>query len=217
MAMNMKSKPPIEWYECDDSRLILGFCGHFQGHRGVYRYWLNRSDDWQFCPPGTEAWAYYHQMAYGQNRAGPCDFAVLKERVPPLPAQFPPPEKYHVTDPPEPDTPNVLPESGVFEKVKSAPNRRLPVYVVLREDTYESLFGDGVFRDFKSAFFERTEAESYVKKKLESQGGYKFYIREVYLTISRNVVALVTAGSDLSPFDHFTRQQICDELAKKIT
>jgi len=212
--MNVKSKPPIEWYECDND-MILGFCG-YRGDRGVYRYWLNRSDNWQFCPAETKAWDFYHQKVYLQGRADRIEFGALVGRVPPLPAQFPPPEKYHVTEPPEPHTPNVLPGSKVFEKVNYAPTGRLPVYVVLREDMYESMVGDGIFRYFESAFFERTAAESYVKT-MESKEGYSFYIREVSLTISGNVVALVTKGCDLSPFDHFTRQQICDELAKRIT
>jgi hypothetical protein len=212
--MNMESKPPIEWYECDND-LILGFCG-YRGDQGVYCYWLNRSDKWQFCPAETKAWDFYHQKVYLQGRADRIEFGTLVGRVPSLPAQFPPPEKYHVTDPPEPYTPNVLPESKIFEKVKYAPTRRVPVYVVLREDMYESMVGNGIFRYFESAFFEQTAAESYIKT-LESKGGYSYHIREVYLTISGNVVALVTKGCDLSPFDHFTRQQICDELAKRIT
>lgn len=204
----------IEWYQSDD--LILGFCG-FKGSLGVYRFFLDRSGEWQFCPPETRIWDCYHQKVYLQGRADPCSFSDLADRVPPLPAQFPPPQNFHTGDPPEPPTPNVLPGSWVFEKVKDAPNRRLSIYVVLKEDTYESAVGDGIFRYFKSAHFDRKDAKSNIKKELKSSEFYSYHIRKIYLIISDNEVILDIKGCDLSPFDHFTRQQICDDLAKRIT
>ena len=108
------------------------------------------------------------------------------------------------------------PGSRVFEKVNAATGRRLPVYVVLREDKYESAVGDGIFRYFDSAFFDRSAAELSVAELLRSSDTYTYYIRKVSLAISNKDVILDTEGCALSPFDYFTRQEICEDLARGI-
>ena len=210
----MKFKPPIEWYRTDND-LILGFCGK-KGHIGVYRYWLNRSDDWEFCPAGTKLWDRYHQMVYWQGRADPCTVKELKGEVPPLPRKFPPPTRYHITDPPEQETPNALAGSKLYERVNSVPDKRLAVYVVLMEDRYETVLGDGCFRNFESAFFDESSAQSHIENDFEPHEFIEFHIRKVHLVAGENGVVLDTKGAKISPFDHFTLQQVCDDLAAKI-
>ena len=203
----------IEWYQSDD--LILGFCG-FKGSLGVYRFFLDRSEEWQFCPAETKLWDRYHQKVYFQGKADLIDFSDVADRVPLLPPQFPPPLNFHIVDPPEPATSNVLPGSRVFEKVNASPDKRLALYIVLEEDTYESAVGNGIFRYFKSAYFDRGDAELSIKKELKSGRFYLYHIRKIHLIVSDNEILLDINGCDLSPFDHFTRQQICDDLVKKI-
>ena len=205
----------IEWYRTD-SDIILGFCGK-KGHKGVYRYVLNWSDDWEFCPPGTRLWDRYHQMVYYQGRANFCTYKELKGEVPPLPRRFPPPKSYHVTDPPEIGTPNALPGSSLFERVNSAPDKKLPVYVVLKEDRYETVFGDGCFRNFESAFFDESSAQSHIENDFEPHEFIEFHIRRVYLMVKENGVILDTKGAKISPFDHFGLGQICDDLSRRMS
>ena len=203
----------IEWYQSDN--LILGFCG-FKGSIGVYRFFLDHSKEWEFCPPETKLWDRYHQKVYFQGKADFIDFSDVADRVPLIPAEFPPPFNLHIADPPEATTPNVLPGSGLFERVNALLDKRLSVYIVLKEDTYESAVGDGIFRYFESAFFDQKEAEANIRKELKPGGFYLFHIRKVSLTISNNELFLDINGCDLSPFDHFTRQEVCDDLAKKM-
>ncbi len=202
----------IDWYRSDD--LILGFCGPV-GAGGVYRCWLGGRRRWEFCPAGTEAWDWYHQKAYRQHKADPFAFDDLKDRLPPLPVGFPPPADCHVADPPEPDTANARRGGPVFERVLSAPGGRLPVYVVLFEDLYESALGDGIFRYFEAAYTDEAAA----RRHIEAGAGEAFrarHLREVFLTISVDDVVLDTEGCELSPFDNFRRQQICDDLAGRL-
>jgi hypothetical protein len=213
-VMNVKLILSIEWYRTDND-LILGFCGK-KGHRGVYLYWLNRSDDWEYCPAETKAWDHYHQMVYWQGRADSCTFEELKGEVPPLPREFPPPTRYHVTDPPEKGTPNALAGSKLFERVNSVSDKRLPVYVVLEEDRYETVFGDGCFRNFESAFLDRRSAESHVELDFEPHEFIAFHIRLVHLVARDDQLVLDMNNAEISPFDYFSLQQICDDIAPKI-
>jgi len=212
-GMNAILMPSIEWYQDDD--LILGFCGN-KGSRGVYRYWLNESDDWEFCPAGSRLWDRYHQKVYWQGRADLYPFKELKGKVPPLPRKFPPPKKYHVTDPPEKKTSNALAGSKLFERVNSSLDKRLPVYVVLMEDRYETAVGDGCFRNFESAFFDRPSAESHIELDFEPHEFVAFHIRAVHLVARDDQLVLDTKNAELSPFDHFSLRQICDDLTAKI-
>jgi hypothetical protein len=208
--------PEIEWCRSlDNPDLVLGFCGSM-GADGVYRFWLDKSDDWEFCPAETKAWDWYHQKRYRQGKVELCTFDEVREAAPPLPRRFPPPVKYHLLDPPEPKTANARRGSKVFDRVLSAPDRRLPVYVVLREDRYESLFGDGVFRDFEAAFLDAASAEHYIENDAEQHEFLEYHLREVYLAVSGKRGVLDTEGCNLSPFDHFTGAEICDDLVKKL-
>ena len=201
----------IEWYRTYNET-ILGFCGK-KGSRGVYRYILNWSDDWEFCPAGTKLWDRYDQMVYWQGKADPCTFKELKDEVPPIPREFPPPIRYHVTDPPEKETPNALAGSKLFERVSSAPDKILPIYVVLVEDRYETVFGDGCYRNFESVFFDRNSAESHVELDFEPHEFVEFHIRALHLVAQNDRLVLNTDNDEISPFDHFTLGQICDYLS----
>ncbi len=220
----MEEEPVITWYRSED--LILGFCGSW-GDQGVYRCWLGPSAEWQFCPPETETWDYYHQMVFRQHRAGCCNFSDIADEVPSLPAEFPPPAKYHVKDPSEESLLDVLPGNRLVKKICAAPEKRLPVYVVLREDIYETAFGDGVFRDFESAHLDEEAAKAHIQQFLLKSPGMTIqsfdppdtrivdnshYIRKLYLTVSGWMLALDTKDCDLSRYDHFTKKQIVSDI-----
>ena len=206
----------IEWYRTD-SDLILGFCGR-KGSWGVYCYWLDESDTWEFCHAGTKEWDRFHQKVYWQGRADPVTFNELKDKVPPIPHQLPPKAIRDVVDLPEKEEP--LPLTSVANKllvrINACPGRRLTVYVVLMENKYDTVFGDGCYRDFESAFFDESSAQSHIKNDFEPNEFLEFPIRKVHLVASENWVVLDTKGAKISPFDHFRLQQICDNLAAKI-
>lgn len=202
----MGKEPVINLYRTEN--LILGFCGS-NGMQGVYRFWLSQSDEWQFCPPETKAWDFYHQKAFRQHKVEYCKFSDIVDEVPSLPAEFPPPAKYHVKDPSEK---SVRPSDELLKKIRAAPDKRLPVFVVLHEDWYESALGNGVFRNFESAHLDEEAAKASIGQYYASKKGSELYIRKVYLTLSVGSLALDTEDSNLSPFDHFTKEQIVSNL-----
>ncbi|MHC4709906.1 MAG: hypothetical protein ACYTA3_05675 [Planctomycetota bacterium] len=225
----MGEKPEITIYRDDD--LVLAFCGTW-GAYGVYRCWLN--DDpgqirWEFCPPESKTWDAYHQKVFRQHHAEACD-DDLRAQLPPLPDGFPPPAALHVAEKAVPAS--VKPGRRVLQAVRAAPADRLAVFVVLSEDRYESIFGDGVFRYFEAAFADADAARAFVAKcsaraakEAEAAGasvalGTVYHLRHVYLTLSGNKVTLDTEGAEeeakVSPFDHFTAKQVCKDLAKRL-
>ncbi len=208
----------ITFYRSDV--LLLGLCGS-QGFDGIYRFFLGGGGVWEFCPPETKLWDWYHQLVFRREDATPCDPWALDEPVPSIPETLPPPEQYIVRDPPEPEAPHAKRGSPVFERVAANRRRRLRVHVVLYEDGYESFFGDGIFRDFSAAFFKRGAAKSYIRRKTpaerpESRESVKFHIRTVELKVRGDVLVLDKENAALSPFDHFTLQQVTDSLAEEL-
>jgi hypothetical protein len=204
----------IEWFRTD-SDLILGFCGK-KGSWGVYRYWLNQSDTWEFCHAGTKEWDRYHQKVYWKGDADPIKFNELKGKVPPFPRKLPPRAICDVADLPEKEEPYTSATNELLEKINTSPGRRLPVYVVLMENRYETVLGDGCYRDFESAFFDESSAKSHIENDFEPHEFVEFHIRKVHLMTKENGVILDTKGANISPFDHFWLKQICEDLAVKI-
>jgi hypothetical protein len=206
----------ITFYRSED--LLLGLCGNW-GVEGIYRLFLGTEGSWEFSPHETKAWDWYHQLVLRKGDATPCDPWALDEPVPPMPETHPPPERFIVRDAPEPEAPHATRGSRVFERVAAQPQGRLRVHVVLYEDRYESLFGDGVFRDFSAAFFGEKAAKSYIRRKTqavnrESQQLMEFHIRTVELEVRGDVLVLDKETAALSPFDHFTLQQVTNNLAE---
>lgn len=222
----MAEIPEITWYRSED--LILGFCG-YAGIDGVYRIWLDHGGEWEFCPRETKSWDYYHLMVFGQCRADDCVFSDIVDRVPPLPAEFPPPARYNVKQPSEVPLPA---GDDLLGKISAAPDARLPVFVVLGEDPYETTFGDGIFRDFESVHLDEQAATAYIRQRqrdpprmtIESADPSDtrtlqevFYIRKVYLTLSGGKLALDTEDCDLSPYDNFTQNMVVSGLNRLAT
>ena len=205
----------IAFYRSDD--LIVGFLGP-HGAAGVWRNFLGSGLDWCFCPPESETWDWYHQMVFRQGKAESCDWAEIAERLPPVPCGVPPPEKYHLREPPEPEALQAQPGSKLSRHVAAA-DGRLPVYVVLYEDCYESSFGDGVFRDFDGAFLDESTARAYIarrSRKWRRTLGFDYHLRPMHLEARGGSLVLNTEGAGLSPFDHFTLSQVTDDLATRL-
>jgi hypothetical protein len=150
-----------------------------------------------------------------------CDPWALGESVPPIPESFPPPDGCIVRDPPEPEAPDARRGSPVFERVAAARRGRLRVYVVLFEDRYEAQFGDGVFQDFSAAFFDEQAAQAYIAREMQaaspqSRKLMEFHVSTVGLKIRGDVVVFDRRGAGLSPFEHFTLQQVTESLAASL-
>ena len=212
--MNVILIASIEWYRTD-SDLILGFLGK-KGSRGVYRYWLNESDTWEFCHAGTKEWDRYHQKVYWKGDADPIKFNELKGKVPPIPRKLPPRAIPNVVDLPRKKAPYTSVTNELLEKINACPGSRTRARRASRPRAASAAFGDGCFRHFESAFFDETSAQSHIDNDCEQHELLWFHIRIVHLVASEDGVVLDTKGAKISPFDHFGLGQICDDLSAKI-
>lgn len=201
------------------SHLVLVFCGS-DGDDGIYRFWLKKDAGWEFCPPDSRCWDWYHQQVYRGREIEEID--GLPNGVPPLPDQFPPPVEIHVVDE-ERETTTTRAGSGIHDAVHRA-GGSLTVFVLLTEDRYESLFGDGIFRDFETAFFDRAEAEA-AARAIDPGFGTELgvgpdkpraHLREVVLTLVADEVHIDESRSERTVFDHYDRADICDALAGRL-
>ena len=135
-----------------------------------------------------------------------------------MPYGVPPPEKYHLREPPEPEALQAQPGSKLSRHVTVA-DGRLPVYMVLYEDCYESSFGDGVFRRFDGAFPDESTARAYIAAKIDQVApAYRvdYHVRPMHLEMRGGSLVLNTEGAGLSSIDHFTLSQVTDDLATRL-
>jgi hypothetical protein len=208
-------KSSIKWYRTD-SDMILGFCNKGKW-RGVYRCSMDGSNSWEFCREGTKEWDRYHQKVYWQGRASPITFSEFKDKAPPLPQKLPPEAiRNVVVNLPEKEGPYSGAPDKLLHKIHACPGQRMPVHVVLMEDRYESALGDGIFRNFDSAFFDKNSAQSHIENDFEPNEFVQFQIRKLYLAAVGNGVILDTKDANISPFDHFSLRQVCDDLADRL-
>ncbi len=198
--------PGRDWYECGAN--IVVFCGTL-GSDGLYRISSAGDSGWEFCPVGTRLWDWYHQAAFNAHRAQPTTVDD-HPRLPPLPSVWPPEASITVLD---------AKRRSVHEQVGSAvwvaverAGGKLPVTIVLKEDGYETSFGDGCFRDFHTACIDEAMARTLAAQ--VSASGLLAHVRRGCLETEAGELRLTMADQDRTPFDHVTLADVCDALAR---
>lgn len=194
-----------EWYVCGTT--IVVFCGAGGGD-GVYRFRENTEARWEFCPAGTRLWDWYHQAVFYAHRAEPAQ-ALDYSALPPLPAQWPADPAITLLDE-EQRSAHARPGSTVWAAVERA-GGELPVFIVLEEDIYETTFGDGCFRDFRTACYEESAARSAAAE--ISTPNRAAHLRRGWLRLEAAELQLSMAAEDRSVFDHVTLAEVCNALA----
>jgi hypothetical protein len=105
----------------------------------------------------------------------------------------------------------VITEKELAALLKNAVDGKLTVYVILKEDPYETTYGDGYYGYFEDAYFCEEEAKAYIENHTGS--GYKFHLK-------RGIVYLegdsIKHEIEVSPFDKVDQEQIIATLLKKI-
>jgi hypothetical protein len=194
--------PHLSWFQLGNC--LLAFCGK-GGDQGVFRLLRNKpGSKWEFCPPRTREWDSYHQSAFRGSRADTVHRAKL-DNVPPLPSTFPPPRRIWVGEPPRDEAPR---SRDNFHRAVVEAGGEIPLWIVLEEDTYETYYGDGCFREFSGAF--RTEEEA---RKAAAAAALHTHIRKARLVAKGDHLSLVIPATDKTHFDHVTLKQVCDALA----
>lgn len=137
--MGKRRAAPSAWYEIDGD--ILGM----MPGQGLYRW---NGEAWSWHAHGTNGWDFWHRQVgggmYGRRVDGP------PEGAPPLPPRSKPAKAGR----------DALGPWAESEALKAWVGGGRTAWVVLREDPYESQFGDGVFHDLVACVATEAEAEA---------------------------------------------------------
>ena len=209
----------LRYYIDREHHLLLVSCGDV-GFEGIFRLWFESSTSWEFCPPQSKSWDWYHQRIFRMRELEEID--ALPPKLPPLPKSFPPPKECHVVDE-EAETKSADVSGALNDRVRAA-GGSLTVYVLLTEDRYESLHGDGVFHNFETAYFDRAAAEAHAREIDDTfdtrfepgSDKYAAYVREVVLKRSCWKLGIDDKKSERETFDNYELGQICDALTKLV-
>jgi hypothetical protein len=109
-----------------------------------------------------------------------------------------------------------LPEKAIQASVypllsgflKGQKDKAAKVFVVLHEDRYETLLGDGEFHDFDRVFFTKEDAERYMD---QNRGEWKsFHLREMTIKLDHDILAFPDFAHKL--FDRHKVEEVVKAL-----
>ena len=170
----------------------------------------SKSPTWEYIDPRGYLWDAFHQRIYRNQRSDKIDKEEIPKNFPPAPDSIP--ESLLNLPPLPPQPPLLLKDYPVVKKyLENLSNHSAEIYVVLLEDLYESLHGDGKFHYMDSVFIQKTDALQYCgEKKTE----FDFYhLRSCQLKIDDEIISCEVASKS---FDHISEERILDLLSEKI-
>jgi hypothetical protein len=162
----------------------------------------SKSPTWEYIDPRGYLWDAFHQRIYRNQRSDKIDKEEIPKNFPPTPDSIP--ESLLNLPPLPPPPPLLLKDYPVVKKYfENLSNHSAEIYVVLLEDLYESLHGDGKFHYMDSVFIQKTDALKYcAEKKTE----FDFYhLRICNLKIESENISCEVASR---PFDHISDEGI---------
>lgn len=197
----------ITYYVADNSDTIYA-CRGTQGLGGIFR--LERSEKgavWVHLDSQSDAWDSVHQAIYQASRADRLEDRTTIAALPPVPPT-----------PTEPSPAERLRRATVFPVAElprvaarvTASGGALLVHVVLAEDTYETLYGDGCFRYLEGACTTAREADAIGAHVAQVSPGTKIHRRTLRVHLQGS--ELQVSDMEVFTFDRHTARQVLDLL-----
>ena len=119
---------------------------------------------WEFLVPNSPAWDAIHQRIYRNPRVDEVSPGEFPAPLPPLPeiprGPFPDWKTYYL--PAQPIHASRFPSVARFLEARDP--KTAPVFIVLREDTYETMLGDGEFHYFQDVFLTEEHAQRHLEQ-----------------------------------------------------
>jgi hypothetical protein len=209
VILNGKGKPmSVEYFADFDGYPIYASIEY--GSKGIFR--LGRDDaKWEFVQPGSPHWDDIHQTLYWSRKVDNLT-AVQIAALPPLPP-IPEYKRLSWRDYFLPAHPlNVSDYPNLAGMLKAQVNPAVTVSVLLHEDRYETMLGDGEFHYLHSVFLEEPEAITYSLEHKEEWSEY--HLRKITFSLQENHIEF----SDFNPerFDHFSVEEVLAMLEKAL-
>lgn len=171
----------------------------------------SKSPTWEYIDPRGYLWDAFHQRIYRNQRSDKIDKEEIPKNFPPTPDSIP--ESLLNLPPLPPPPPLLLKDYPVVKKyLENLSNHSAEIYVVLLEDLYESLHGDGKFHYIDSVFIHKADALKYCDEKKTE---FDFYhLRICNLKIESENISCEVASR---PFDHISKENILNLLETILT
>lgn len=87
---------------------------------------------------------------------------------------------------------------------------RIPFFLLLEEDEYETRFGDGYFAYFAGAYRDRSVAEGHAEVQTKKSTAY--HVKPATLCIEKNSI---TIEGEFDPNERFSPAQVVEFLLKR--
>ncbi len=198
-------KPPLKVdYYRDGSRWVASLN---KGSQGFFILYSN-TERWSFVAPGSRRWDSLHQDAYfAHHDFCPCHDGEEQD----LPLLPPVPEFNSVSW-----KENFLPEKAlstdaypmVTELLHGSPEQQTRVWIILSEDQYETLHGDGCFRYFGNRVF-LSESDACVAAAIP-EGGQSSSVTSVVIGLDGD--AIVPVMFEPAVFEHYDFENVVSAL-----
>ena len=205
-----------------DSGTIVAFIGT-RGFDGVYK--LCSSKDWEFRPPGSREWDAFHQAAYRNARAVPLTWDEMKERGIPLPPAAGERPCEIGEDGDEDGLPLRSLSWSIRRKLRaSSKGQWISLFLLLEEDEYETLMGDGKFRYLHATCWEEKDARRLLaqleeedrQRRSEQEGstGMLYSLKEIGVLVDE-AKGRILARLHVEPYDRFRLAGVFEHLGRR--
>ncbi len=174
-----------------------------------YIFEINPNDDkpiWKLLETDGEHWDAVHQRIYRNFRVDRISKEDLPRALPPVPDAVPEIQKMVKTKS-EQSTPVVFDTNRfplVAYQLRRTDNPIAHGFIVLYEDTYESLLGDGEFHYPQAFFFTQADAKTYIAE--QTGKSMKYHLR--YVTIELKGNGLCCPEIQRKMFDHVSAEEV---------
>lgn len=152
------------------------------GGSGIYRLFADKlANGWDYLPPYSDAWDSSHQRIFRQHDAEIVDPPALDFSFPDLPPIPDPPEEGWKEYFRPKAYANTSDYYNLFKFLSGRDSKHITVYVVLEEDLYESMSGDGKFLYLKDASLNGNIYKRYSKEPNILNGNFTRYHQRQFL------------------------------------
>lgn len=210
--MSIKKPDParIIYYESDGGYIYA--CVGPMAAEGLFRHpgFERPGNTWEWIPGTSSIWNFAHQAIYRNGRWDELT-SDKAAQLPPVVAEVS--DEGAMAPSVETETFAASTFPWLYRLLQQSPESVAPIFVVLQEDTYESLLGDGKFADMHGVFLDERAANSEMGRIAGE------YCRQGHLR--RMTVALKDGLLEIPDFqrqwfDQTTRSGVLAELEKAL-
>lgn len=182
------------------------------GERAINGFWVlsvTQQNAWQYEPVGTTFYDAIHQNIYRNHHDfEPLDFESLKHTLPEIPVTYEFKQVKWADNFPEVVFDMQIYPS-LFDQLIKSTHGKFEFWIVLYEDRYESIFGDGVYYYYHKVFTNEASAEAYCREHTKDFVAYHLKKNEICIVEDK---VDVKAAMPLNRPDNYDLNEVFRDL-----